>query len=80
VDGGRAFRRNPIKPGSFPDSRAEPFIQWTKQQEPETPVPANPKTIKTKQQRDRLTRMEAMLSELTLLKNVITEVRSFSGL
>jgi len=53
------------------------FIQWTKQQEPKTPVPANPKTIKTKQQRDRLTRMEAMLSELTLLKNVITEARSF---
>ena len=53
------------------------FIQWTKQQESKTPAPENPKTIKTRQQRDRLTRMEAMLSELTLLKNVITEARSF---
>jgi hypothetical protein len=53
------------------------FIQWTKEQESKEPMPSNPKTIKTKQERDRLTRMEAMLDELLLLKKVIVEAKTF---
>ncbi len=42
-----------------------------------TLIAANPKTIKTKQERDRLTRMEAMLDELLLLKTIIVEAKKF---
>jgi hypothetical protein len=54
------------------------FTEWTKQQESKEPIPSNPKTIKTKQERDRLTRMEAMLDELLLLKQVIVDARTFT--
>ena len=53
------------------------FIEWTKQQENDNTIAANPKTIKTKQERDRLTRMEAMLDELLLLKTLIVEAKTF---
>jgi hypothetical protein len=53
------------------------FIQWTKHQEVNNPIAVNPRTIKTKQERDRLTRMEAMLDELLLLKKVIVEAKAF---
>jgi hypothetical protein len=53
------------------------FIEWKNEQESRKPIPSNPKTIKTKQERDRLTRMEAMLDELLLLKKVIVEANTF---
>lgn len=53
------------------------FIEWTKQQENNNPIAANPRTIKTSQERDRLTRMEAMLSDLVLLTQVIAEAKTF---
>jgi len=37
----------------------------------------NPKTMKTRQERDRLNRMEAMLDELALLKQIIVEAKTF---
>jgi len=49
------------------------FIEWTKQQESRNQMPTNPKTIKIRQERNRLTRMEAMLDELLLLKEIIVE-------
>jgi hypothetical protein len=52
------------------------FIEWTKQQENNNPIAANPKTIKTRQERDRLTRMEATLNQL-LLRQVIVEAKAF---
>ena len=52
------------------------FIQWTNNQESNKPIAANPKTIKTRQERDRLTRMEATLNEL-LLRQVTVEAKSF---
>ena len=52
------------------------FIQWTNNQESNKPIAANPKTIKTRQERDRLTRMEATLNEL-LLRQVIVEAEAF---
>ena len=54
------------------------FIEWTENQESQEPISSNPRTIKTKQERDRLTRMEAMLDELLLLKQVIVEARTFT--
>jgi len=53
------------------------FVEWTKEQESKNPIPSNPKTIKTRQERERLTRMEAMLDELLLLKTIIVEARTF---
>jgi hypothetical protein len=53
------------------------FIEWTKQQVNNNTIAANPKTIKSKQDRDRLTRMEAMLDELLLLKTIIVEAKTF---
>jgi hypothetical protein len=53
------------------------FIEWTKQQENNNTIAANPKTIKSKQELDRLTRMEAMLGELLLLKTIIVEAKTF---
>ena len=54
------------------------FIEWTKEQESNNENLANPKTIKTRQERDRLTRMEAMLHELVLLKKILTEAKNVS--
>jgi hypothetical protein len=53
------------------------FIEWTKDQESKNSIPPTPKTIKTKQERDRLTRMEAMLRDLVQLKRVIAEAKTF---
>lgn len=53
------------------------FIEWTKEQESKDGSAVTPKTIKTRQERKRLTRMEAMLDELLLLKNIIVEARTF---
>ncbi len=52
------------------------FTEWTKEQ-PSNQISTNPKTIKTRHDRDRLTRMEAMLDELLLLKRVIVEAKMF---
>ena len=46
------------------------FIQWVIQQELEGPT-ATSKTIKTKQDRNRLHRMETMLEELMRLKELV---------
>jgi hypothetical protein len=54
------------------------FIEWTKEQQSKNQISSNPKTIKTIQERDRLTRMEAMLDELLLLKQVIVAANSFN--
>lgn len=51
------------------------FIDWTTTQQKQTT--SNPRTMKTKHERDRLTRMEAMLHELVLLKQIIVEARTF---
>lgn len=53
------------------------FIQWTKQQTSNNPTAVNPKTMKTRRDQDRLTRMEAMLDELMLLKRIIVEAKAF---
>ena len=53
------------------------FIEWTRQQENNNTIAADPRTIKTKQERDRLARMEAMLDELLLLKTIIVEAKTF---
>ena len=52
------------------------FIEWTTREEDSSQSAANPRTIKTKQERDRLTRMEATLNEL-LLRQVIVEAKAF---
>jgi len=56
------------------------FVEWTKEQESKNPISTNPKTIKTKRERDRLARMEAMLDELLLLKRIIVEAKAFEPL
>jgi hypothetical protein len=53
------------------------FIEWTKEQHSKNELPSNPKTIKTRLERNRLARMEAMIDELVLLKKVIVEARTF---
>jgi len=40
------------------------FIEWTIQVEQSNQSATNPKTMRTRRDRDRLTRMEAMLDEL----------------
>jgi hypothetical protein len=55
------------------------FIEWTKQQESKSQISVNQKTIKTKQERDRLTRMETMLHELLLLKQIIVKAKTFQA-
>jgi hypothetical protein len=52
------------------------FIEWTNKQESNNQNAQNPRTIKTKQERDRLTRMEAKLNEL-LLRQVVAEAKLF---
>ena len=54
------------------------FMQWIKEEKkPEgSPLAAtNSKTIKTKRDRDRLTRMETMLHELITLHELIVDGR-----
>ena len=53
------------------------FIEWTKTKGDSSQSAANPRTIKTKQERDRLTRMEGMLDELLLLKQIILDAKKF---
>ena len=53
------------------------FIEWTKTQQSKNQISSNPKTMKTRQDRDRLTRMEAMLYELLLMKQVLVEAKAF---
>ena len=53
------------------------FIEWSKEHLSKNQISSNPKTIKTRQERDRLIRMEAMLGELLLLKQVIVDARIF---
>ena len=52
------------------------FIEWTKQEEHSNQNAGNPKTVKARRDRDRLTRMEAMLDELVLLKQIIVEAKA----
>jgi 3-mercaptopyruvate sulfurtransferase SseA len=61
------------------DQNRDTFLQWIAEH-PETDRPqdaASPRTIKTKQQRDRLIRMETMLEELITLKQIIVDGRNF---
>jgi hypothetical protein len=53
------------------------FIEWTKREENSNQNAGNPKTMKARRDRDRLTRMEAMLDELVLLKRIIVEAKAF---
>jgi hypothetical protein len=53
------------------------FIEWTKTEDDSNQNAPNPKTMKTRQERDRLNRMEAMLHELVLLKKILTEAKTF---
>ena len=52
------------------------FIEWSKREEHSNQSATNPKTMKTRRDRDRLTRMEAMLDELVLLKRIIVEAKA----
>jgi len=59
------------------DHNRDTFLHWIEEHpEPEGPRASNPRSIKTKTQRDRLIRMEMMLNELTTLKQIIGEARS----
>ena len=53
------------------------FIEWTRQEEYSNQNAENPKTVKARRDRDRLTRMEAMLDELMLLKRIVVEAKTF---
>jgi hypothetical protein len=55
------------------------FIEWTNREEQSNQNAVNPKTMKTRRDRDRLTRMEAMLDELVLLKRIIVEAKTFQA-
>lgn len=58
------------------DQNRNTFLHWIEEhQEPEGPLAASPRNIRTKHQRDRLTRMEMMLEELMKLKQIIVEGR-----
>ena len=52
------------------------FIEWTIQEHSSQNV-GNPKTMKARQERAKLNRMEAMLHELVLLKQILTEAKTF---
>ena len=59
------------------DHNKETFLNWIAEH-PETEGPqyaASPRTIKTRQQRDRLIRIEMMLEELLKLKQIIIQGR-----
>ncbi len=50
------------------------FAQWMKQRsEAPTLAAANPRSLKTKRDRDRLIRMEALLRELVYMKQIIEQ-------
>ena len=53
------------------------FIEWTRQEQHSNQNAGTPKTMKTRQKRDRLHRMEAMLHEPVLLKQILTEAKTF---
>lgn len=53
------------------------FIEWTRQEEHSNQNAVSLKTMKTRRDRDRLTRMEAMLDELMMLKKIIVEAKTF---
>jgi hypothetical protein len=53
------------------------FIEWSIQEEHSNQNAGNPKTVKARRDRDRLTRMEAMLDDLVLLKRILTEAKTF---
>ena len=53
------------------------FIEWTKREEHSNQNARNPKIMKTRQERAKLNRMEAMLHELVLLKQIFTEAKTF---
>ncbi len=58
------------------DQNQNTFLHWIEEHpETEGPLAANPRTIKTRQQRDRLIRIEMMLDELMKLKTIIVEGR-----
>jgi hypothetical protein len=52
------------------------FIEWNRREEHSNQNAVNPKTMKTRRDRDRLTRMETMLEELVLLKQIIVEAKA----
>ena len=52
------------------------FIEWTNQEDSNQNA-GNPKTVKARRDRDRLTRMEAMLDELVVLKRIIVDAKTF---
>lgn len=52
------------------------FIEWTNREEHSNQNAGNPKTMKARRDRDRLTRMEAMLDELVVLKRIIVEAKT----
>ena len=53
------------------------FTEWTREEEHSNQNAVNPKTMKTRQERAKLNRMEAMLHELVLLKQILTEAKTF---
>jgi hypothetical protein len=53
------------------------FIEWTREEEHSNQTAVSPKTMKTRRERDSLNRMEAMLHELVLLKQILTEAKTF---
>jgi len=52
------------------------FIEWTRKENSNQNA-GTPKTMKARQERAKLNRMEAMLHELVLLKQIITEAKTF---
>jgi hypothetical protein len=58
------------------DHNRDNFLHWIEEHpETEGPLAASPRAIKTKQQRDRLIRIEMMLDELMKLKHNVVEGR-----
>ena len=53
------------------------FIEWTKREEHSNQNEGTPKIMKTRQERAKLNRMEAMLHELVLLKQILTQAKTF---
>jgi hypothetical protein len=53
------------------------FTEWTREEQHSTQTAVSLKTMKTRQERDRLNRMEAMLDELVVLKRIIVEAKTF---
>ena len=54
------------------------FIEWTRKENSNQNA-GNPKTMKARQERAKLNRMEAMLHELVLLKQILTEAKTFQA-